>query len=135
MGTRTVSRREGGVELVRATVCCVVPEGSRLECLADEALAWVDESLLPRARACYEADPTPQKRFFFPRFEYALRIGAERAENGVFLVRIAATLTRAQGLELAKSEQVLTVREKDGVIVPKKAAPKGHRREIIARNQ
>lgn len=123
---RTVSRREDGVELVRATFCYPTLPGCAVDTWVKNAARWVDETLFPHAKRVFENDPAADKRFSFRRFEYALVISAFSLSDGAVELHAKATLARARGALIAEKEIVERICAADGCFLPmkKKKAPR-----------
>lgn len=137
MERRTVSRREEGVELVRATFSVDEAAQSALGDLLRSAESFVDRELLPRAKEAYARDPDPDKRFAFRRFTYAFSASAAPADDGESELVLSATLARAGGEILEKTEQRLRLSAEDGGFLPpkKKRRPKTPSPPLTRENQ
>ena len=114
---KTVSRRESGTEIVRATLsrpaaCFYMQE------LTDRAERWVEEVLVPRVRRAFLDDPDPSKRFRFRRFEYDLCISLNPFNDEIAELCVEATLGRARGERLASERTVHCMRLSDGALLP-----------------
>lgn len=125
---RTVSRRISGVELVRATFFVAEEAQSALGDLVATAEAWMDRVLVPRAQNAYEEDASADKRFTFRRFEYALTASVVAAADGEKELILTATLGRARGELLEKSERRLRLSAQDGGFLPPKKEKASARR-------
>lgn len=123
---RTISRRVDGVELVRATIRVFAPRAAWAAELAEEAVRFVDETLVPLAKEQFENDPSPQKRFFFRRFLYELRVFEGEEADGVRPVYIRASLSRGNEGVIAETERVISLRASDGKLLPPKKRKKRH---------
>ena len=120
MERRTISRREEGVELVRATFSVDDEAKNALGDLLFAVEAFVDRDLLPRAKEAYARDPAPDKRFAFRRFTYAFEASVALAEDGEQELIMSAILARAGGEVLEKNERRLCLSSEDGGFLPPK---------------
>ena len=126
---RTVSRRENGTELIRAAF--VYPSDlPAVGELAAQVESFVDSTLLPWARDSFFAEPAPNKRFSFRRFEYAFSVTAKEGREGIVELTLRAQLARAQGEMLGSHESTRFLRLSDGLFVPHKIAQKKHRKVL-----
>ncbi len=99
-----VALREKGTTLVRARFC-VPREDAFAALLAAACEKWTRGVLYEQAKAAYEQDENPKKRFCFIPFEYNFEVKTE--ENELFL---AAALRRG-GETLALYEERIGVHE------------------------
>ena len=125
---KTISRRVDGVELVRATVRVFAPHAAWAAELAEEAIRFVDETLVPLAKGQFKSDPSPQKRFFFGRFLYELRVFEGEESNGTRPLYIRASLSRGNHGMITETERVILLRTSDGKLLPPKGRKKRRRK-------
>ncbi len=78
----SLTLRACGTVLVRARFC--LPEDDAFAALLAAACEkWARGALFERAKAAYDSDGNPKKRFYFVAFEYDFE--AKREENELFL--------------------------------------------------
>lgn len=129
----TVSRREAGVELVRATFFVDDAAKALLGDATARVESWIDGTLVPYVREIYDADPSPEKRFTFLRFEYALSATVAPSDGGERELILSATLRRARGEPLASFSRRERIRVADGTFLPpekRKSTQKGAFRSL-----
>lgn len=114
---RTVSRRENGVELVRAVFSWPVSMPMANDWIT-AAERWLDDTLAPYAKREFDEDTGEDKRFFFRRFEYALSISLSPVSKELAECRICASLTRNRGQTVAEKECTELVRLSNLSFVP-----------------
>ncbi len=123
---KIVSRRADGVELVRGSFGW----DEKAELLAapwiENTLRWLDTELLPRAKQAFEADPAPDKRFFFHRYDYALSITLNETSAHEAILTVKATLSR--GALLQEASRGERVRLADLAFLPPQKTKKAPRR-------
>ncbi len=122
----SVTLREHGVTLVRARFCAGDDPFAAL--LAAGCEKWVRSALFDRARAAYEQDQDPKKRFYFCPFEYhfeaTLTPSDTNAESPLpTLFHIRMTLRHGTAL-LSQYEEPLPIHISGLFQKPRKNRPK-----------
>ena len=120
---RTVSHRHDGTEILRATYSTPPDLPPFLTDLISAAESYVDTTLRTSALEAFHADPNPNKRFYFHRFQYDLNIEITPTTPTESTLTIAATLTQAGAPQ--QTRLTYRFRPADGTLLPPKKAPKG----------
>ena len=123
---RTVSHRHDGTEILRATYSTPPDLPPFLTDLISAAESYVDTTLRTSALEAFHADPNPNKRFYFHRFQYDLNIEITPTTPTESTLTIAATLTQAGPPQ--QTRLTYRLRPADGTLLPPK---KGARRRQI----
>lgn len=129
---RTVSRRENGVELVRAVFSTPVGVCPTVDGAVAQATSWLDAVLVPYAKRVFDDDLAPEKRFSFRRFEYTLAVSLERQSEDTAELCIRAALSRARSTPFAETCRRETVRLSDFSFLPPRKTKKRPKRGASA---
>ena len=120
---RTVSHRHDGTEILRATYSTPSDLPPSLTDLITAAESYVDTTLRASALEAFRADPNPNKRFYFHRFQYDLNVEITPTTPTESTLTIAATLTQAGPPQ--QTRLTYRFRPTDGTLLPPKKAPEG----------
>ena len=115
---QTISRRHEGTEILRAVFSVPPDLPPGLSDLVRDVEIYVDAILKPRAEEAFLKDPHPDKRFYFPRFEYRLEVNITPESSDTALLDISASLVALT--EQAQGHFAHRFRLSDGVLLPPK---------------
>ena len=115
---KTISRRKEGTEILRATLVRPPSVPAFVLDLIQDAENYVETVLAAEAEEAFAKDTSPDKRFYFPRFEYRLAVEIAPEDQETAALTIASSLSADR--EQRQGRKTCRFRIRDGTLLPPK---------------